>query len=117
MPDTRRLLLSAALALTSALIWTCCGPKDPLAGVKQQYPDGQEYLTWQTTSPPRETYLLVRWKPDNLAGTQRAVLLVSQGSGWNLVGESQLGFLTLQEVSVVMGRPPDESTVQAFHLR
>ncbi|MBM3314844.1 hypothetical protein FJY71_03250 [candidate division WOR-3 bacterium] len=114
---TAAVLLILVLLGCAVCAHMACGPKDPLAAVKKLYPDAREYLAWETSSPPRETYLLVRWKPDNLAGVQRAVLLVKQGAEWDVVGESQLGFLTLQEVSNVMARPLDESTVRAFRLR
>ncbi|MEO0073687.1 MAG: hypothetical protein ABIK43_03365 [candidate division WOR-3 bacterium] len=103
--------------LAAGLFIAACGPKDPLAEVKKEYPDGWEYLIWETPSPPRETYLLIRWKPDNLGGTQRAVLLVKQQGGWEQIAESELGFLTLQELSNVMARPLDESAVRAFRLK
>lgn len=117
----RVFLVSVGCAMgvfTGMLLSTAtCGPKDPLAKVKTDYPGGWEYLTWETPSPPRETYLLIRWKPDNLAGTQRAVLLVKQQSDWEQIAESELGFLTLQELSNVIARPLDESAVRAFRLR
>jgi hypothetical protein len=116
LPLPVRLLPVVACLLACGLL-SACGPKDPLADVKKLYPDAWEYLPWETSSPPRETYLLVRWKPDNLAGVQRAVLLVKRAGQWEVVGESQLGFLTLPELSNVMARPLDESTVRAFKLR
>lgn len=108
---------TVGLFVVLLLVGGACTPKDPLAKVRKDYPGAWEYLIWETPSPPRETYLLIRWKPDNLAGTQRAVLLVKQHNDWEQVAESELGFLTLQEISNVMARPLDESAVRALRLR
>jgi len=99
---------AALLAVVLALAAGCGGPKDPLAGVKADYPGGEEYITWQK-------YLLVRWPSEAETDTQRAVLLRQEGKTWSELARSDKGFVRAREVMTWIPEL-DESGVAAFGL-
>ncbi|MBN2536796.1 hypothetical protein JXB37_00810 [candidate division WOR-3 bacterium] len=98
----------ALLAVALALAAGCGGPKDPLAGVKADYPGADEYITWQK-------YLLVRWPADEESGDQRAVLLRWEEKAWSEVARSDDGFVRARELMTWIPEL-DESGVAAFGL-
>lgn len=106
----RRLAPLLALCLLSA-----CAPQDRLAPVKKEYPGAAEYLLWTPSSPPRTDWLLIRYAPEP-DGARRALLLQRAGPGWELVAESQQGFLTAPQIMTYLPQL-DESGVAAFHLK
>jgi hypothetical protein len=101
-----RFLVLALVAIVLAA--GCGGPKDPLAGVKADYPGAGQYLTWQK-------YLLVRWPVDEATGDRRAVLLRQENREWTELAESEDGFVRAREVMTWIPEL-DEAGVAAFGL-
>ena len=101
-----RALLVPMLVLVLAA--ACGGPKDPLAGVKADYPGAEQYVTWQK-------YLLVRWPADAEGGTRRAVILRQEGKTWTELAESDEGFVRARDVMTWIPEL-DESGITAFGL-
>jgi hypothetical protein len=99
-------LLSAGLLL--AALVAACGPADPLAGIKKDYPGAAEYLKWKN-------YALVRFTEQD-DGTQPALLLQKDTDGWRVLGDDSEGFIS---VAKVIGLIPelDESGTRALKLR
>jgi hypothetical protein len=85
-----------------------CGPRDRLAGVKQDYPGASEYLSWNQ-------YVLIRFPVDRSTAEQRGILLQRDGEGWVVLGESAEGFQSLREVMTYIPEM-DESGVSALKV-
>jgi hypothetical protein len=96
-------LLAAMLLLVAA-----CGPADPLAGVKRDYPGADEYLQWKN-------YVVIRFAQQD-DGAQPALLLQKDVDGWRKLGEDGEGFHFIHKV---IGLIPelDESGTRTLKLR
>ncbi len=97
------------VVLTVVLIVVACGARDPLAGIRREYPGASEFVVWKN-------YLLIRYPLDENTATQRAVILVKSGDGWTRLAESEDGFKSLREVITYIPEM-DESGVEAWNLR
>ncbi|MFO7675452.1 MAG: hypothetical protein R6X12_03945 [bacterium] len=88
-----------------ALLLAACGPRDPLAAVKQDYPGAGQYLGWRS-------YALVRYPEES---EEPAVLLRKQDGEWRELARSKDGFVRGWEV---MNWIPelDEDGVKALDL-
>lgn len=91
------------------VLMVSCRPRDPLAGVKKDYPGAMEYLVWRN-------YLLIRYQYDSTTGSQRAMLLQNVAKKWTHLAQSEQGFNSLREVITYIPEI-DESGVAAFNLR
>lgn len=101
---------ATTLVLSLAVLLVGCGAKDPLADVRERFPDADEYLTWKS-------YVLVRLAPDEAEPDhQPAVLLKREGKAWVELGRSERGFVSGYEVMTHIPEM-DEDGVAAFGLR
>lgn len=101
-------ILVLAIAILMVLM-VSCGPRDPLAGVKKDYPGAMEYLVWRN-------YLLIRYQYDRATGSQRAIILQNVAKKWTHLAQSEQGFNSLREVITYIPEI-DESGLAAFNLR
>ncbi len=106
MPRCRR--WQQFLPVAAVLLIAACGPRDPMADVRQEYPGAEEYRAWNK-------YVLVRYAQDDDAGTRAAVLLKRRDDGLKELARSTEGFIRGREVMTHIPEL-DESGVAAFNL-
>lgn len=99
-----RVLCRAAVGL-ALLLAAACGPRDPLAGFKQDYPGGSQYLAWRN-------YLLIRYPEDT---GEPAVLLKRVDGDWRELARCEDGFVRGYEIMTWIPEL-DESGVEALDL-